>query len=445
MPSVVIAGGGLVGSANACFFGQKGWIVDVYESRFDPRGNHMENGKSINLALGVRAMSTMKRIGLKEKVIHIGVPIRDQIAHFGDTKGKLKRLPVLNDDDFILTINRQELSQILINEAEKYNNVKFHFNCKATKFDLKSESLIVQNSDNLSTVDGDLFLACDGAHSSIRRSLLKAPGFNFSQKYSEFGYIDLSVNSTQQCDLKLGTHYSWRRRGIILVAIVNKDQSLTVSMFATFSEFESNLVGPVESVLFFKNNFYEIFKILGEDHIRNTIARNKPQAIISVQCSQHVFFDKLVLMGDAAHAMVPFNGQGVNCGFEDCLVLQEIMDQYEEDELEDVIKEYSKVRTNETNIINQMEWDVNLTLTSSVHGSLGWIREIRAHIKLLLCFIFPSSFTLAAFSREKYSEIARKAQIVEKCTSLFTNVFIVFIISVISLFWYCVLAVLWAN
>lgn len=92
---------------------------------------------------------------------------------------------------------------------------------------MKSESLIVQNSDNLSTVDGDLFLACDGAHSSIRRSLLKAPGFNFSQKYSEFGYIDLSVNSTQQCDLKLGTHYSWRRRGIILVAIVNKDQSLT--------------------------------------------------------------------------------------------------------------------------------------------------------------------------------------------------------------------------
>lgn len=108
--------------------------------------------------------------------------------------------------------------------------------------------------------------------------------------------------------------------------------------------------------LLFSNEYYS------RDHIRNTIARNKPQAIISVQCSQHVFFDKLVLMGDAAHAMVPFNGQGVNCGFEDCLVLQEIMDQYEEDELEDVIKEYSKVRTNETNIINQMEWDVNLTV-----------------------------------------------------------------------------------
>ncbi|EGT60271.1 hypothetical protein CAEBREN_30464 [Caenorhabditis brenneri] len=350
MPLVLIAGGGLVGSVNACFFGRRGWKVTVFESRSDPRGKDIENGKSINLALGFRALSTLDQLGLKEKVIDLGVAIREKVCYQEGRPPIRERIQTLKDGDFILTINRHKLSQLLINEAEKYENVKFLFNHKATKFDAVDKMLVVETLEESFPVDGDLILACDGAHSSIRRSLLKAPGFGFRQRYIDIGYMDLSVKVMNSSDFKLGVHYSWRKENAILVALLNRDQSLTV--------FEESFSNPKDASFFFENHFSDVYRVLGEKHIENIFSGNKAQAIISVQCSQHSFFDKLLLMGDSAHAMVPFQGQGVNCGFEDCVVLDEILDDFGERDLMHVAQKYSTLRTKETNIMNNMEWAI---------------------------------------------------------------------------------------
>uniref|UniRef100_A0A1I7TP20 FAD_binding_3 domain-containing protein n=1 Tax=Caenorhabditis tropicalis TaxID=1561998 RepID=A0A1I7TP20_9PELO len=227
MPSVLIAGGGLVGSVNACFFGKRRWNVIVYESRSDPRGKENEKGKSINLALGFRALSTLETLGLKEKVIEMGVAVKEKIRYEERKLPVLEKLRGLNEGDFILTINRHKLCQFLINEAEKYQNVKFNFNTKATIFDTEKHILIVDAVDGQIHAKGDLILACDGAHSSIRRSLLKVSGFGFNQKYIDIGYMDLSLNVHNSSDLKPGIHYSWRTNDLIVVALVNRDQSLT--------------------------------------------------------------------------------------------------------------------------------------------------------------------------------------------------------------------------
>ncbi|EGT60300.1 hypothetical protein CAEBREN_11191 [Caenorhabditis brenneri] len=350
MPHVLIAGGGLVGSVNACLFGRRGWKVTVFESRSDPRGKDIENGKSINLALGFRALSTLDQLGLKEKVIDLGVAIRERVCYQDGRPPIRERIQTLKDGDFILTINRHKLSQLLINEAEKYENVKFLFNHKATKFDVVDKMLVVETLEKSFPVDGDLILACDGAHSSVRRSLLKVPGFGFSQRYIDIGYMDLSVKVINSSDFKLGVHYSWRKENAILVALLNRDQSLTV--------FEESFSNPKGASFFFENLFSDVYRVLGEKHIENIFSGNKAQAIINVQCSQHSFFDKLLLMGDSAHAMVPFQGQGVNCGFEDCVVLDEILDDFGERDLMHVARKYSTLRTKETNIMNNMEWAI---------------------------------------------------------------------------------------
>lgn len=419
MPSVLIAGGGLVGTVNACFFGRRGWNVTVFESRTDPRGKELENGKSINLALGYRASSTLDQLGLKQQVIDMGVAIREKICHQEGKELIREKVQGLNQGDFILTINRHKLSQLLVDEAEKYRNVKFCFGCKATKFDVGNEQLIVETSDKLTTsVNGDLIIACDGAYSSIRRSLLKVPGFGFNQRYIDIGYMDLSVKTIDSCQLKSGVHYSWRREDAILVALVNKDLSLTVSFFAKFSTFEKNFSNPEDAVLFFEKNFYVVYSILGAKHVNNMFSQNKVQAIISVQCSQHSFFDKLLLMGDSAHAMVPFQGQGVNCGFEDCLVLHETLEEIGEECLKDVVLGYSKLRSRETNIMNELEWQTYMQLKQNMsYNQFNWIQSIRFSVKRRLSFMFPSTFVLATFSRMPYSEIENNVQLLEKYTT----------------------------
>ncbi|CAO4379254.1 unnamed protein product [Caenorhabditis nigoni] len=432
MLSVLIAGGGLVGCVNACMFGRKGWRVTVFESRSDPRGNALERGRSFNLALGFRAMETLKHIGILEDVIKMGVPIKQKISHQEDKEGVLENLALLKEGDFILTINRQKLSELLIQKAEGYSSVKFSFDHKAIKYDVECKKLLVESPDGSQiNVDGDLILACDGAHSTIRRSLLKTPRFNFNQKYCGIGYMDLSVTIENVSELKLGIHYSWRRKGVILVALVNRDRTLTVSLFANFTVFAENCSTPEDSVLFFQRYFSLIYSVIGERHIFDTFSRYKPQAIISVLCSRHGFFDKLLLMGDAAHAMLPFQGQGANCGFEDCLVLQEILEETGEDDLKSLVKKYSEVRTNDTNMMNQMEWEGYVQLVEDLQNlnrSLGWFNKMQSSLKNRLSVWFPSKFTLAAFSRERYSEITRKHQLAQKFQLCIKTTFAIIII-----------------
>ncbi|CAI2353929.1 unnamed protein product [Caenorhabditis sp. 36 PRJEB53466] len=409
MPSVLIAGGGLVGSANACFFAQKGWSVRVFESRPDPRGELFEPGKSFNLALAHRTMAALERIGLKETVIEKGFPITKRRVYLEAQGGHLEKWPVLKDDDFVLTMNRQQLSEILINEAESYRNVEYKFNHKALCFNFDSQNLEVDTPEGVISVDADLILACDGAHSSIRRSLLKVPRFNFEQTYAEYGYMDMSAKSAK--GLEKGVHNLWIRDGIMLVALVNRDNSLSVSIFAKFEEFERKLSTPEVSVPFFKRNFPEIVAILGEKHVSEMFVRNKPQAIISVKCSQHAFFDKLLLMGDAAHALVPFTGHGANCGFEDCLVLQEILEKNDGMSIEKSVREYSEVRTEDTNAMNRMAWKAHLTLDRTVYKvPVSWTEKFMSLLRSAADRLLTHPSLLATHSRVPYAEIERKAK-----------------------------------
>uniref|UniRef100_A0AC34Q523 Kynurenine 3-monooxygenase n=1 Tax=Panagrolaimus sp. JU765 TaxID=591449 RepID=A0AC34Q523_9BILA len=343
MPKVLIAGAGLVGALNACFFAKKGWHVEVYEFRKDIRTMEHVQGRSINLALSHRGKSALEAVGLKDYIVTQGVKMFARLVHDQDGK-TTHRQPYGQPGEHIVSINRRHLNEVMITEAEKYPNVKFYFEHKVIKADPKKGTLTVNFDGTQFDVDGDMILACDGAYSAVRRSLMAYPLFQFSQEYIAHGYVELNIlPKNNDFALAPNVFHLWPRGDFTLIALANKDKTFTVTIFAPYKLFEEEMYDEKSVLNFFQKQFPDAFHLLGEKHIAETFARVKPQPLVSIKCSPHSFDKKVVLMGDAAHAMVPFYGQGMNAGFEDCLVLSEILDEFHND-IESAVENYSKRR-----------------------------------------------------------------------------------------------------
>ncbi|ETN69549.1 FAD binding domain protein [Necator americanus] len=347
MPKVVIAGAGLVGALNACYFAQRGWDVEVYEFRRDIRAMEHVPGRSINLALSYRGKCALEAVGLKDYIVEQGVELYARLVHNKDGK-TFSRQPYGQPGEHIVSINRRHLNEVMITQAEKSQNVKFFFEHKVGSVDLDKRELLVTRTGGTKIprfggasqstkesdirVKGDLVIACDGAYSAVRRSLTTQPRFDYSQEYIEHGYIELNIlPKNGEFALEPNVFHLWPRGHFTLIALANRDKTFTVTIFAPFSEFEDKMSTPNDVESFFKENFPDAYELLGRHHLLDTFNRVRPQSLVSIKCRPHQFGDFVLLAGDAAHAMVPFYGQGMNCGFEDCLVLSEALDACQED------------------------------------------------------------------------------------------------------------------
>ncbi|KAK6755838.1 hypothetical protein RB195_014305 [Necator americanus] len=357
MPKVVIAGAGLVGALNACYFAQRGWDVEVYEFRRDIRAMEHVPGRSINLALSYRGKCALEAVGLKDYIVEQGVELYARLVHNKDGK-TFSRQPYGQPGEHIVSINRRHLNEVMITQAEKSQNVKFFFEHKVRSVDLDKRELLVTRTGGTKIprfggasqstkesdirVKGDLVIACDGAYSAVRRSLTTQPRFDYSQEYIEHGYIELNIlPKNGEFALEPNVFHLWPRGHFTLIALANRDKTFTVTIFAPFSEFEDKMSTPNDVESFFKENFPDAYELLGRHHLLDTFNRVRPQSLVSIKCRPHQFGDFVLLAGDAAHAMVPFYGQGMNCGFEDCLVLSEALDACQED-----IRKYQTFKKN---------------------------------------------------------------------------------------------------
>ena len=317
-PKFIIVGSGLAGSLAACYLGEAGYEVDVYELRGDMRAGGIPGGKSINLALSHRGIEGLRRVGLADAVLKDAVPMRGRMMHAVD--GSLSFQPYGKDDtQCINSVSRGQLNITLLEAADTYESVRLFFHEKCTDVDLDTGEVTLLNteSNETHTACGDIILSADGAFSCVRAAMQRQSGFNYSQTYLEHGYKELVIPPGEGGGFAMEKNalHIWPRRSFMMIALPNADESYTCTLFWPFtgdSSFEA-IHDKEELLRLFRREFADavpLLPTLAEDYFTNPVG-----SLVTVKCSPWYYQDKVLLLGDAAHAIVPFYGQGINAGF----------------------------------------------------------------------------------------------------------------------------------
>lgn len=362
-----IVGAGLVGSLLSIYLAKKGYKITVYERRPDMRKNRISAGRSINLALSDRGWRGLEGVGIDAEVRKIGIAMKGREIHNLD--GSMAFQPYGKTHQANYSVSRGGLNCLLMDLAEK-QGVKFLYNEKCTDVDLKSNTCTFENSEThkISKVKSDRIFGTDGAFSAARTSLkTMIPGFKFTQTDLDHGYKELCITPNAKGDFAINPDnlHIWPRGQFMLIALPNLDKTFTCTLFFPFkgeNSFEA-LDTKEKMLAFFKKMFPDavpLMPTLVEDYFANP-ASNLP----TIRCFPWSFEDKLVLLGDAAHGIVPFYGQGMNCGFEDCVVLDKLMNQYGED-WNTIFREFEKSRKPDGDAIAELAIDNYIEMRDKV-------------------------------------------------------------------------------
>jgi len=404
---VAVVGGGLVGALNACYFAKRGFEVEVFESRGDIRQAKIVKGRSINLALSHRGRQALQHVGMEDEIVSKGIPMHARMIH--SVGGKESEIPYGKKGQYILSVDRANLNKVLLTEAEKYPNTKLNFDYKLLDWSAETGSMTFARPDgNKEQINVDLIVGCDGAFSAIRKQFLRRSRFNFSQTYIPHGYLELTMPPNNgEFAMKPHFLHIWPRNTFMMIALPNLDKTFTCTLFMPFDEFEKITTGD-EVIEFFQKYFTDAIPLIGVDALKRDFFRLPAQAMVSVKCSPYHIEDKCVLMGDAAHAVVPFYGQGMNAGFEDCLVFNEVMDQFNED-FSAVLPEYTRVRVPDDHAIADLAMYNYIEMRAHVNSK--WF-IFRKHVDNILHALMPKRiiplYTMVTFTRTRYHEAVKR-------------------------------------
>jgi kynurenine 3-monooxygenase len=344
MSNITIVGGGLVGSLLAIFLAKRGHIVSVFERRSDPRRTNIYAGRSINLVVSHRGWTALKAAGVAQEVEAIVVPVYARMTH--DREGRTARLPYSIEGRAIHSVSRGELNKLLLSEAEKLPNVKLFFDHRCVDVDLDQASCTFSKPDGTPVrVSSDVVFGSDGAFSAVRQEMMKGR-FNYSQEYIEHDYKEIAFPADADGSPKMDPQclHIWPRRYFMMMGLANQDGGFTGTLFMPHSgEFGFDRIRTEDEVRkFFKEQFPDAIPMV-PDHVEQYM-RNPQSSLVIVRCSPWTYGGKVALIGDAAHAIVPFYGEGMNAGYEDCKVLNELLDKHGDDNWPEVLQHYGASR-----------------------------------------------------------------------------------------------------
>uniref|UniRef100_A0A1X7TVF7 FAD-binding domain-containing protein n=1 Tax=Amphimedon queenslandica TaxID=400682 RepID=A0A1X7TVF7_AMPQE len=323
---VAVIGGGLVGPLQALYLARNGLKVYLFESKKDIRKSDSGAGRSINLTISTRGIEALEAIGLRH-VLSEAVPVYGRMKHSLD--GTTSTMNYSSKGEAIHSINRLKLNQALLEAAERDSNITLHFEHKLHHADLKKQLLTFKTPEGEKEVTVGFTFGCDGTFSTVRDQMLKSGGFNysFSQECIEHGYKELRMkphtNDAHQEEFAMTPDrlHLWPRQEFTMVALPNPDKSFTLALFMPFDKFET--IASEEKLLpFFEEHFPDSIDKIGKEELVNDFKRNPTGSLYSIKCNSY-YHCSAVLLGDAAHAVVPFFGQGTNAGMEDCLIFDE--------------------------------------------------------------------------------------------------------------------------
>ncbi|WP_435416217.1 FAD-dependent oxidoreductase [Polaribacter aestuariivivens] len=364
---ILIIGAGLCGSLLALRLAQRGYKVEVYESRPDLRKVDISAGRSINLALSDRGLKALRLCGMEEKAKEICIPMFGRLMH--DRQGKTFSSNYSGrENEYINSISRGDLNAILLDEAEKHENVNIYFNKKCKKVDIEKNIAHFKDYETKEEflVIADVIFGADGAGSSLRKSYISERKFlfSYSQNYLNHGYKELEIPSNKQGNHQISKDHLhiWPRGDFMLIALPNMDGSFTVTLFLSYDEGEfnfENLTSEEKITEFFEKEFPDALSLI--PNIKEEFINNPTGPLGTIKCSPWSYQNKTLLIGDAAHAIVPFYGQGMNASFEDVFVLDEILCHFEHSQeifdWKTVFKAYQKSRKKDTDAIADLAID----------------------------------------------------------------------------------------
>jgi kynurenine 3-monooxygenase len=412
MKKIGIIGSGLVGSLQAILMAKRGHEVEVFERRADLRTAKLYAGRSINLALSHRGWKALELAGIGEDIREIAIPMHGRQMHALD--GTLSYQPYGIDGECIYSVSRGELNKRLMMLADDFPNISYKFEHVCEDMELENNTVHFKHSISGEKVheNFDHIFATDGAYSAIRLRMQKQAMFNYSQTYLSHGYKELMIPAGPN-----GTHlldenclHIWPRGEFMMIALANLDGSFTCTLFfpmegpISFASLETEQ--QVKD--FFELTFADALPIMPtylEDYMQNPTS-----TLITVKCDPWNYKDKVMLIGDAAHAIVPFYGQGMNCGFEDCTVFSEMLDQAGED-WSKLFEAYSDSRVPDAYAIAQLALDNYIEMRGLTADPDFLLRKkIEAKFTKLHPKLWLPLYSQVTFSHTRYSDAYRNGQ-----------------------------------
>ena len=451
----VLIGSGLAGGLLAAYLGRRGYEVDLYERRGDPREGNMVGGRSINLALSTRGIHALEQIGIADEVLQHAIPMRGRMIHPAGAGARTIFAPYdVDPNKHINSIGRAALNTAVIEAAQHYPNVRVHFNHKCTDVDLDSATaqLLNQPSSDFGvagtsssqplnnstpqpiTASGEAVIGVDGAFSAVRQSMqLKIDNFDYDESYLAHGYKELTIppGSDGSWQMERNALHIWPRKSFMMIALPNPDGSFTCTLFWEFEGPRSFATTKTDDDVrrFFGEEFPDAVALM--PNLLDDFKNNPTGSLVTIRCAPWFYQDKVCLVGDAAHAVVPFYGQGMNAAFEDCVVLDECLAEFPEDRHR-AFKEYFDRRKVNADALADLALENFIEMRDKTASKTFRAKKKLDHfLEALLPGIYLPLYTMVTFTRIPYAEAARRARLQDGIVYTVLAVLMISIIAVL--------------
>ena len=402
--NIAIVGSGLVGSLLSIYLIKHGHKVTIFDRRPDIRTIEF-SGRSINLAMSTRGWKALADVGLEDEVKKIAIPLYQRAMHVNNKPVYFQKYG--KENEAIWSISRGNLNRMMIDLAEGFG-VQFRFNEKVWDIDLPEAKIYTGETEKgeWTAYKFDMVFGCDGAFSRIRHKMQRRSRFDYSQEFIDVGYKELTIppNDDGSHRLDKNSFHIWPRGKFMLIAMPNIDGSFTCTLFMPFEgevSFEK-ITSKKEAKAFFKSYFPNVRKEI--EDLTKSFMENPTSAMVTMKCYPWTYWDKVALVGDAAHAVVPFYGQGMNAGFEDISVLNSLMKEFGDD-WETIFTTYQKRRKPNADAIAELSYR-NFTEMSSKTADPDFLlqKKIEKHFSKKHPGKWVPVYSRVTFSDRPYAE-----------------------------------------